>query len=206
MTVAIIDIRMGNIGSIVNMVKYLGQNAEILSCPSTLHSYKKIILPGVGHFAEAMKRLTLNGWVPSLEKARNDDASILGICLGMQVMTRFSEEGNCEGLGWFDLNTKRFPVRSTDCENIRVPHMGWNNVVFKEGLKPFSFIDYQRYYFVHSYFVDGVNSDDCYGITDYQGISFASAIIKKKIIGVQFHPEKSHRCGKILFQKFLNLE
>ena len=203
--VQIVDYGVGNLGSVVNMVKHVGGRASICSAAGSLNHNAKIILPGVGHFGKAICRLQDEGWIVALEEARGHGAWIMGICLGMQLMTHFSEEGNCEGLGWFDLQTVRFPETTDEGKLLRVPHMGWNMARFNNRFKSQKIEESGRYYFVHSYYVDGVEDQSCWATTEYEGFSFASGIRKDRLIGVQFHPEKSHRCGVELIKYFLTV-
>ena len=206
MSICIVDYGMGNIGSIVNMVTHLGFRPFVVDQPDALDNYEKVILPGVGHFGEAMKRMRKTGWLSALENAKNRNTWIMGICLGMQLMTRFSAEGNCEGLGWFDLDTKRFPENDHLDKSIKLPHMGWNTASFRPGVGFPHLSECERFYFVHSFFVDGADKSECLSTTEYEGIRFASGIQHGRLLGVQFHPEKSHRSGKALIRDFINLK
>lgn len=197
--VGIIDYGLGNIGSVVNMIKHVGGRVSVCSVADSLDPRTKIILPGVGHFGEAMLRLRDGGWIVALEQARARGLRIMGICLGMQLMTQYSEEGNCEGMGWFDLKTVQFPRMP----ELKVPHMGWNTASFGKEDKLQANENPGRYYFVHSYYVDGAEDVSCWATTEYGGVKFASGIRKDHLIGVQFHPEKSHRCGMELMKYFL---
>jgi len=201
--VAVVDYGMGNLGSVINMVGHVGGRASICSDPESLGGSRKIILPGVGHMGKAMCRLQDGGWINALNEARRNGSWIMGICLGMQLMARFSEEGNCEGLGWFDLQSIRFPETTDAGKHLRVPHMGWNTVLFNKRDKFQEIEESGRYYFVHSYYIDGVEDQSCWATTEYEGVRFASGIRKDRLIGVQFHPEKSHRCGMELMKYFL---
>ena len=198
---AVLDYGMGNLGSVANMVRHIGASAELVRSPSSIGDFQSIILPGVGQFGTAMDRLRDKGWVEALNEARERGAWILGICLGMQLMTRSSEESDCKGLGWFDLQTRRIPDRPEAGGRRRVPHMGWNEVRFLEKAE-----DLARYYFVHSYCVQEVDAASCWAVTEYEGFRFASAIRDERVWGVQFHPEKSHRFGKALLRRFLGLQ
>ena len=203
----VVDYGMANLGSIVNMIKHVGGESVLCSDPEQLRDADAIILPGVGHFGEAMTRLIENGWVEPLHDSRERGAWILGICLGMQLMTNSSEESGTEGLGWFPLETIRFPESGPSGERIPIPHMGWNFA--ERGPQPFDGWTGEegdpRYYFVHSYFVDGHGHPACFCRTDYRGVPFASGIRDERVVGVQFHPEKSHRYGKQIFEWFLRM-
>ena len=201
----IIDYKVGNIGSIINMIKKAGYKAKLSDNREEILLAEKLILPGVGAFDEGMEKLSESGLIPILiDKVINQKTPILGICLGMQLLTEKSEEGNLPGLGWIKGETIKFKFKEED--NLRVPHMGWNTVhpmktnsIFR-GLE-----DNPRFYFVHSFYVDCHDSNDVLGITNY-GHDFASAIEKENIFGVQFHPEKSHRFGMKLLKNFIELQ
>ena len=201
----IVDYGMANLGSIVNMIKHVGGESRLCSDPEQLQDAEAIILPGVGHFGEAMSRLRESGWETALHDSRQRGSWVLGICLGMQLMTRSSEEGGTRGLGWIPLETIRFPGQDADRERLRIPHMGWNYA--ETGPQKFDgwslSEETPRYYFVHSYLVDGHDHPSCFARTEYGGRAFASGIRDDRVVGVQFHPEKSHRHGKKFFQWFL---
>ena len=202
--IAIIDYGFGNTGSIKNMLKKLGHESVITKDYEVLSKADKLILPGVGSFDSAMQALADCGLIDILNQlVLKDKKPILGICLGMQLMTKSSEEGKLNGFGWIDAETVKFDF---DDNQYRIPHMGWNEVsvenasVITEGFdKTF------RYYFVHSYYVKCKNQSDIILITDYCN-PFVSGFKKDNIIGVQFHPEKSHRFGKKLLDNFARME
>lgn len=201
--ITIINYGMGNLGSILNMLKRLGVAARIESDPETIRKSQKLILPGVGAFDAAMQRINE---IPGLRevldhKALVEQVPILGVCLGMQLLTRSSEEGQLSGLGWISGAARRFP----NDIGLKVPHMGWNiarpgahsKLTTDVGAEP-------RYYFVHSYCVlvdDPAHSLMC---THY-GLDFDSAIARDNIYGVQFHPEKSHRFGMQIYKNFAEI-
>ncbi|PWR70100.1 imidazole glycerol phosphate synthase subunit HisH [Methanospirillum stamsii] len=202
--ILIIDIGMGNIGSILNMIKYLNFTANISRNKEDILSAEKIILPGVGSFDNAMKRLHEYDLISALnEQVIHKRKPILGICLGIQLFARKSEEGKEKGLGWLDAETIRFKLDSEG--SLKVPHMGWNTalpidnpVLFKGmGLEP-------KFYFVHSYHLQCNDPTDILSVTHY-GYDFPSSIKHDNIYGVQFHPEKSHKFGKKLFYNFLEM-
>ena len=204
-SVAILDYGMGNLGSVANMVRHVGGEAKLCSQPGQVKGHSKIILPGVGHFAMAMRRLRNDGWSEVLEQARANGAWIFGICLGMQLMTLGSEEGDDEGLGWFQLQTKRFPQEAANGRRVLVPHMGWNQALAVDaGFTAWTAVDSPgRFYFVHSFYVDGAEDSTCWAATEYGGVLFASGIQLGRLWGTQFHPEKSHSCGMALMGHFL---
>lgn len=201
--ITIVDYGMGNLGSITNMFKYIGVSTKISSDPADIQNAEKLLLPGVGAFDEAMNRINQSGIKEILDKKVLDEKiPILGICLGMQLLTNSSEEGMSQGLGWIDAETLRFPKR----KDLKVPHMGWN-VVSSMRDSPIT-NDFpkeeSRFYFVHSYYVSVKNEDNSLLKTTY-GLEFDSAIQKNNIIGAQFHPEKSHKFGMIMFANFARL-
>lgn len=199
--IIIIDYGLGNLASIQNMIRKLGYIPRITSDPSEIRSAEKIILPGVGAFARGMKNLTELGLIEELNrKALNDKIPVLGICLGMQLLTSHSEEGDAAGLGWIPVQTKKFAFNNG--ENLPVPHMGWADVSYKGDHPLFKDAGQNvRYYFAHSYYI---SSDTSYSIANaLYGISFSCAIAKDNIMGVQFHPEKSHHFGLSVLNNFI---
>lgn len=201
--ITIVDYGMGNLGSLKNMFTRIGFSSIIASDVDTLKSAEKLVLPGVGAFDAAMSRISQT---PLLLETLNNlvlvkKVPILGICLGMQLMTEKSEEGNLKGLGWIPAETKKFPLGTT----LKVPHMGWNLVKPVCSNKILVGIDDRsRYYFVHSYFVKVKNKRYSLMKTNY-GFEFDSAIANNNIFGVQFHPEKSHSFGMNLIKNFASL-
>ena len=199
--IVIIDYGMGNLGSIVNMFKKIGATATLSSNIQEINEAQQLILPGVGAFDKAMKNLDNLGLIPTLnKKVIEDKTPILGICLGMQLLSEKSEEGSLEGLGWIESETVRFEFSNN--ESLKVPHMGWNTVTIKKDSCLFKeMYEEPRYYFVHSYYVKCRNSDNILTTTEY-GLEFCSSVIKDNIMGVQFHPEKSHKFGMKLLKNF----
>lgn len=196
----IIDYNLGNPKSIKNMLSYLGVDALISDDLNKLKSADRLILPGVGHFVHGMNQLHNLGMSDIIkEHALNDQKPILGICLGMQLMTNFSEEGDVAGLGLIDARTKKFQLQD---KSLKIPHMGWNEVSWqKESILLNSITEKPRYYFVHSYFVECNHKEDILGTTHY-GQDFVAAFQHKNIVGMQFHPEKSHQFGMELLKNF----
>ena len=200
--VGIIDIGLSNISSVQNMVKKCGGEAEFIRCPEQLEPFKKVILPGVGNFKTGIKRLHETGIGPRLvESVKNEGVGVLGICLGMQLLCLRSEEGNQNGLGLVDAYVDKFDFQQS--QKLKIPHMGWNVV---EPTIPNILIpqqrEEQRFYFVHSYKVVP-NNPSMVIATSFYGEKFCAAFRVGKIFGVQFHPEKSHRFGKMLMKRFL---
>lgn len=200
--IVIVDYGLGNLGSVKNMIAKLGFEA-IISCEiNHVREAEKLILAGVGSFDMGMTELEKRGLVEPLSyKVLQEKIPILGICLGMQLMTNRSEEGIKNGLSWINAETVKFPNNE-----LIVPHMGWNNINILKPSKLFmdSTKD-NRFYFVHSYFVQCFNNDDILCETVY-GSTFHSAFERANIYGVQFHPEKSHKYGMEVFKGFLNID
>jgi len=201
--ITIVDYGMGNLGSIQNMFKRIKVESEITDGVDRIAAAKKILLPGVGAFDAAMQRINERGLKEVLnKKAMDEKIPVLGICLGMQLLTKSSEEGKLPGLGWINSETVRFQF--TD-HSLKVPHMGWN-LVYKKKESPLidSLPDEPRFYFVHSYHVQCSLPSDVLTITHY-GIDFHSIIQHENIYGAQFHPEKSHKFGMQLLENFARL-
>jgi len=200
----IIDFGMGNLGSIQNMLKKIGVRAAISSDHGVIASAEKLILPGVGSFDQAVANLNaLNLMTLLNEKVLKEKIQLLGVCLGMQLLTRRSEEGSMPGLNWIDAVAVKFRFEN---EKLRVPHMGWNTVEIAKTDDPLfeGFSDDPRFYFVHSYYVKCDYESDILTTTDY-GVRFCSSVVKDNIRGVQFHPEKSHKFGMKLLRNFADL-
>ena len=195
----IIDYGLGNLGSIANMIKKVGHKCIITSELEEIKKASKLILPGVGSFDNGMKSLKELGMIEVLnQKILIEKTPILGICLGMQLMTQSSEEGKLSGLGWIDAKTKKF-VSDTH----KIPHMGWNIIKHQKESKLFDECKSEkRFYFVHSYCVSCNNQEDILANTNYTQ-DFVSSFEKENIIGVQFHPEKSHKFGMQLLKNFV---
>ncbi len=206
MEIIIIDTGMANVGSVSNMIRYLGFQCTVSNDINLIKNADKLILPGVGSFDEGMLALKNSHLLDCLiEEVITNRKPILGICLGMQLMTKGSEEGKIPGLGWFDAETKKFDSTYLGQKRI-VPHMGWNSVKASKHLELFDgFENSSKFYFVHSYYVDAYNSSEILCTTEY-GEKFVSGLNKDNIFGVQFHPEKSHRYGMNLLKSFIELE
>jgi glutamine amidotransferase len=198
--IVIVDYGLGNLASVRNMIKKAGGVGRISSDLVEIANADKLILPGVGYFGKGMQNIHQMGLTKVLnKKVLVDKTPVLGICLGMQLMTNFSEEGNSEGLGWIDAITEKFVYNSS---SIKIPNIGWNEIAFKkESL--FRTDEEQRFYFVHSYKVSCRDESDVLAIAVYGGEPYVCAFQRDNIIGMQFHPEKSHRFGVHVFQRFI---
>jgi len=200
--IVIVDYGMGNLASIQNMLKHIGVRAAISGDAAAVESAGKLILPGVGAFDSGMKKLHELGLVPVLDRrVREDAVPVLGVCLGMQLFTRCSEEGTASGLGWIAAGTRRFAFRGEPAR-LKVPHMGWNAVaVNKPSVLFHEMHEEPRFYFVHSYHLVCDDEEDVLCRT-HHGYDFASAVERGNVYGVQFHPEKSHKFGMKLLENF----
>jgi glutamine amidotransferase len=202
--ITVVDYGMGNVGSILNMLRHMGVSGRIASTASALRDSAKLILPGVGSFDAGMQSLASSGLLDAIkEKVIGEKTPLLGICLGMQLLTRRSEEGQLPGLGWIDADTIRwrFDPKAT---SLKIPHMGWNVVKQQNGAPMFTgFSEPPRFYFVHSYHLVCDNPADVAGTVLY-GYEAVAAVARRHIMGVQFHPEKSHSFGMRLLEYFAN--
>lgn len=200
--IVVVDYGVGNIASVLNMLKKVGAKAKASNLPADLEQADKLILPGVGAFDAGMRTLRASGLIEVLnDQALNVRKPVMGICLGSQMLGCRSEEGEEAGLGWIDMDVVRFEKR----DGRKVPHMGWNYVSpcaehpILTGLNVDS-----RYYFVHSYYMSPRSSESTLLVANY-GQDFAAGVMKDNIFGFQFHPEKSHRFGMQLFKNFVSL-
>lgn len=201
---AIVDHGAGNIGSVMNMLKRLSIPAIRATTPEQLDSASGIILPGVGAFDYCMRRLNASGMREATDKIAADNAKpLLGICVGLQMMFRGSEEGQEKGLNWIAGDVIKFDQSKMDAD-LKIPHMGWSPVAARETFAPLKGIDNPRFYFVHSYHAVCDNDADI-GATARYGYSFTCGIARGKLYGAQFHPEKSHRYGMAVLRNFASL-
>lgn len=201
--IAIINYGMGNLGSVKRKMDRIGAKSIITSDINEIKNSSKIILPGVGHFAKAVSEIKIRGlWDLLSDQVVIEKKLVLGICLGMQLMANYSEEGDSAGFGWIDAKVIRFKV--SDPIRYKIPHMGWNTInPVKESSLFEKMIPDSEFYFVHSYHVKCNNSDDILAETIYD-YTFTSAVQKENIFGMQFHPEKSHDAGEMLLRNFVN--
>jgi glutamine amidotransferase len=193
--VIIVDYGMGNVGSLRNMLSKVNVPAQLSNEPEVIRKADRLILPGVGAFDEAMRTLEATSIKEAIiDRATTTDRLLVGVCLGMQLLMEGSEEGQLPGLGLIAGRCLRLPA-TVGSEQLRVPHMGWNQVepVRPSRRVPTLGVD-ARYYFVHSYFVRPDDSTHSLGRTHY-GLDFTSAVESDSVLGFQFHPEKSHRHG-----------
>ena len=200
----IIDYGVGNLASIKNMLRKAGhQDVQISSEAEELQKATKLILPGVGHFDYGMQQLKQSGLIDVLnQRVLEDKVPILGICLGAQLLTASSEEGEERGLGWIDAKTVRFDSSKLSSA-LRVPHMGWADVNPRKESKLFSGMhDEPRFYFVHSYHMVCAQDDDSL-VEATHGYTFTAGVERDNVLGVQFHPEKSHKFGLKLLSNFM---
>lgn len=201
--IVIIDYGMGNLRSVQKAFERIKVPVLITSDKMAILKADKIVLPGVGNFERGITNLKSNGLFDTLNEAVTENKiPILGICLGMQLMTEFSEEGNAEGFGWVKAKTKKFVFEKS---GLKIPHMGWNNLLVKNNESLFKGINEKNFfYFVHSYYVTCEDEIDVLAETNY-GYKFVSAFNKGNIWGCQFHPEKSHDAGLTVLRNFTNL-
>lgn len=205
--ITIINYGAGNLLSVKNMLKKAGANDVLISSKAEeIQDSEKLILPGVGHFDYGMQKLNESGLIPILEKrVINDKTPILGICLGAQLMTEYSEEGNINGLGWVNGKTVAF-YKSKLPSGYKIPHMGWNDVFENKETSLFHAMPEQpRFYFVHSYHLEMENEKEVWLTANY-GYDFCAAYQKNNIYACQFHPEKSHKFGLQLMKNFIALQ
>ena len=202
--IIIIDFGMGNLRSIAHKMGKLNIVAEVSSNPEKISSASKLILPGVGAFGAGMNNLNNLGLIDVLnQKVMHEKTPILGVCVGLQLFCRNSEEGDVAGLGWIDAEVKRF--KFPEESDLRVPHVGWNTLIKKRDNCLLSGFEAERhFYFTHSFYVDSHSPEDIVASTLY-GIEFASVIKHDNIFGVQFHPEKSHKKGTEIYRNFVEI-
>ena len=201
--ITIVDYGMGNLGSVFNMFKKIGIASKITSDLDDIKTATKLLLPGVGSFDKAMYRINDSGIKKILDyKVLREQTPILGICLGMQLLTNSSEEGIEKGLGYINASAKKFSFQD---KKMKVPHMGWNLVEKStSSLLTKDFEEESKFYFVHSYYVEVENQENSILKTRY-GLEFDSAIQHKNVYGAQFHPEKSHKFGMKLLDNFAKI-
>lgn len=203
--IGVIDYGLGNIQAFLNIYKRINIPAQAVATPEAVRAAEKLILPGVGAFDWAMRRLNESGLRDAMEEKVVDGRTpVVGICVGMQMLANRSDEGDLEGLGWIEGDVRRFDD-SAFTQKTHLPHMGWNDVQPKNGDGLFKNLESEaRFYFLHSYYFAPKNPDHAIAVTDYGG-EYASSVRRENVYGVQFHPEKSHQWGIQLLMNFAEL-
>ena len=203
--ITIIDYGVGNIFAFQNVYKRLDIPTRIAHTLEDLKDVERLILPGVGHFDYAMSQLNNSGMRARLDElVIIEKKPVIGICVGMQMMAKHSDEGSLEGLGWIDADVKKFDETKISFHT-KLPHMGWNDVepLLKhplfEGLEKDAI-----FYFLHSYYFNCNKMSDIIAVSEY-GIKFTSSVQHENVYGIQFHPEKSHSYGETLLHNFAKL-
>jgi glutamine amidotransferase len=203
--ITIINYGLGNVQAFANLYKRLNIPASIATCAQDLEGATRLILPGVGAFDHAMELLDGSGMREKVDElVLKQQVPVLGVCVGMQILAASSDEGKLSGLGWIDGRVRRFD-ETTLPQPARLPHMGWNDVIPKNGARLFAGLEQDsRFYFLHSYYFDCASKDNVLATSEY-GIAFGCAVGSNNIHGVQFHPEKSHAYGVRLLKNFAEL-
>jgi imidazole glycerol-phosphate synthase subunit HisH len=204
--ITIIDYGLGNIQAFLNIYKKLHISVKVAKSENDLEGASKLILPGVGHFDYAIQKFNDSGMREKVEHlVLYKNVSVLGVCVGMQIMANSSEEGFASGLGWISGTVKSLRSIVKVDNNVPIPHMGWNRVIPNhKDLFNNSDSSELAFYFLHSYYFDCTSQENCIASTDY-GSNFCCAVNNKNIFGVQFHPEKSHHFGLNLLKNFAKL-
>lgn len=202
--ITIIDYKVGNLGSIKNMLKKIGHASEISSDATAILNADKLILPGVGAFDNGIRSIKELGLWDAIEQKVSSGTPILGICLGAQLMTQGSEEGVEKGFGWVNAETVKFKIDTSS--KLKVPNMGWMNIKVQKNnsLMVNDPSVEERFYFVHAYHFQFNDPTQVLATAEY-GYEFPAAFEHDNIMGVQFHPEKSHRYGMELFRNFVKV-
>tara|TARA_X000000950_G_scaffold136815_1_gene170086 strand:- start:14659 stop:15273 length:615 start_codon:yes stop_codon:yes gene_type:complete len=200
--VVIVDYGMGNVGSLVKVLNSLKVNNKVATKKSELKNASKIILPGVGNFSKAMQNIKSRDYFDEIiSLVKKDKIPILGICLGMQLLSSFSEEGKSKGLNFFQSKVIKFKI--DDVLRFKIPHIGWNSIInMKNSILLKNIDSNEKFYFLHSYHYENDNNDLISGYSNYE-YNFPSIIENDNIYGVQFHPEKSYNAGKNLIENFI---
>jgi glutamine amidotransferase len=203
--ITIVDYGLGNIRAFLNVFKRLNIEATTATGADDLRNASKVILPGVGAFDHAMHRLTQSGMRQALDElVLRRGVPILGVCVGMQILGRDSDEGSLPGLGWIDGRVRTL-ASLMPAATLPVPHMGWNDARSVAGNRLFDHLGSSaRFYFLHSYYFQCARDEDAIAVAEY-GREFACAVNARNVFGVQFHPEKSHHDGVQLLKNFAEI-
>ena len=202
-TVHILDLNTGNVGSVAKAFHSLGANAEIVRSKVDLQNATHLVLPGIGHYGTAMERFVQLDLLDTVLKHINDNKPFLGICLGMQMLSTHSEEGNCKGLGIFDANVRELKVSAPT--KFKIPHNGWNTLKKVKDCPLLENIsETDEFFFLHKFAWDSPGQTEVFAVTAYES-SFPSVIGSGNCWGVQFHPEKSHEAGLQMLKNFMAL-
>lgn len=204
--IGVVDYGVGNIQAFLNLFKRLGVDAQRVNSPEALTQATRLVLPGVGHFDHAMQRLNDSGLRPQLEeRVLVEQVPVVGVCVGMQMLAKGSEEGVLPGLGWVPGRVKAFASQPSSA-HLPMPHMGWNHLQPKSnsGLFRYGFEAGAEFYFLHSFFFDAEDKQDVAATASY-GLEFDAVVSRGHIHGVQCHPEKSHHWGEQLLKNFVEL-
>lgn len=204
--VCIVDYGVGNIQAFLDLFRRLGVEARRVDTSGALSDALRLVLPGVGHFDHAMQCLNNSGMRPKLEElVLGSQVPLIGVCVGMQMLARGSDEGSLAGLNWVPGHVRAFASQPKGAD-LPMPHMGWNELQPRSQAKLFSkgFEKAPQFYFLHSYFFDAEYSQDVAAIANY-GLDFDAVVSRGHIHGVQFHPEKSHQWGEQLLKNFVEL-
>jgi glutamine amidotransferase len=202
----VINVGIGNVGSLCNMLRRIGEDNKIVNTLGDLVGCTRLIFPGVGAFDNGIAHFNNSGMRDEIERlVVISGIPFLGICLGMQLLSLRSDEGVMCGLGWIEAEALHFRSNTFVSEKFKIPHMGWNNVKYTELMSDFKEDgSVARFYFVHSYYVVPKDLVHVGAVTQY-GNEFTSIIRKDNIMGCQFHPEKSHRYGMEFLSRFIKL-
>ena len=201
--VAIINYGIGNIRSLYNSLKKIEVEAEIITDPELIHKFDKVFLPGVGSYKDAINVIKKIGWDNAIKNfTSNNDKSLFGICVGMQILSTYGfEHGKSKGLNIIAGNVEH--LNNQGC-NLKLPHIGWNNIkILKKNLITKNLPDESDFYFVNSYSLKTVNSNELVATTVYD-VEFPSIINKQNVFGTQFHPEKSSKAGIQILKNFID--
>ncbi|MBY9005223.1 MAG: imidazole glycerol phosphate synthase subunit HisH [Candidatus Lokiarchaeota archaeon] len=201
--IAIIDYEMGNLKSITKLIQHLGAKSIITSNHKEIFNANGVILPGVGAFGDAMEQLRKKNLISAINRLKEDNKPLFGICLGQQLLfSKSLEMGEHEGLDLIKGSVIPFDLKKVD----KVPQIGWNSVNFinNDHYLTKNIPNNSYFYFVHSFYVNPENRNDIIGITKYGEIEFSSIVFKDNIVATQFHPEKSSKHGIMMYQNFID--